>query len=145
MSKERAMNKRIWVGVLGGLLALSVLAGVAAAAYHVGRHDHVKTVVSNGDVTSGQVVHVVGGHWGWGYGPGPFIFFFPLLIGGLLIALIVSGRRNRPYGPGRWGYGPYGGPGEAGPGRPPAAFEEWHRQPHKSAGEPVASRPDDRS
>jgi hypothetical protein len=106
-------------------------------------------VVTSGTTTSGQVVHVVGGHWGWGRGPGPFIFF-PFLVIGLVILLIVLTRRRRWYGPGgpwRTGYGPWGPASwDAGPygprqdeGAPPPAFEEWHRRAHETSGPPSAT------
>ena len=120
------MTRRAWMGVVGTLLAVSVTVGVAIAAYHAGQHHAATTEV----VSNGEVVRVVGGHWGgWGYGPGPGFFLFPaLLLGVVLFALVARGGRHRGDGPwGRPGYGPWaGGPGPA--------LDEWHRAAHAAPG-----------
>ena len=138
------MSRRIWIGVVSGLLAFVVLAGVAAGAYHAGqRHEVTTQVVTSGTTAGGEVVHVVGGHWGWGHGPGPFIFF-PFFVIGLVVLLFALTRRRRWYGPGGpWaaGYGPWG-PGPGGPaGGVPAAFEDWHRRAHDTATTPTSGPP----
>lgn len=111
------MSRRMWTGMLAGLLGLLVLVGVAAIAYKIGRgHEVVRTV---GDREVGRVV----GH-GWGYGPGPGFFFFPLLLFGLA-ALLIWGARG-------WGGGgrPPWGPGPWTRGSPEGTFAEWHRRAH---------------
>jgi hypothetical protein len=110
------MSRRVWSGILAGVLAAMALLGVAAGAYRLGRHD---TVVRT--VRDGEVVRVVG--HGWGYGPGPGFFLFPLLLLGL-VALLLWGRRG-------WGGGhAYCGPGPWARGEPQEAFDEWHQRAH---------------
>ena len=111
------MSKRMWTGILAGLLGVLAVAGVAGIAYRIGRDDTV--VRSVGDA---EAVRVVGHGWGHGgYGPGPGFFLFPLLLCGLL-ALLFWGARGRGGG---WG----GGPWAHGSG-PEGAFAEWHRRAH---------------
>ena len=121
-------NRRMWIGVVAGVLAAMVVVSVGLGAYRAGqRSDAVTQVVGDG---GGEVVRVVGGH-GWGYGPGPGFLLFPLL-GIVLVVLLLRGRAgpnggsNRGCGPGA-GYG-YGGPDEA--------MQDWHRRAH---GDPAAS------
>ena len=57
------MSRRVWSGILAGVLAAMALVGVAGGAYRLGRHDAVVRTVGDG-----EVVRVVG--HGWGYGPG---------------------------------------------------------------------------
>ena len=117
------MNKKVWTGILAGVLAATVLLGVAGAAYQVGRSQEVVTRT----VGDGEVVRVVGGYgWGHGHGPGGF-FLFPLLLTALVVFLVVRAFR----GP-RWG-GAYGGCGPD----PDARFEERHRRAHGAPGEPA--------
>jgi hypothetical protein len=114
--------RRAWIGVVAGLLAATLLVGVALTAYHVGRNHEVTTEV----VSNGEVVHVVGGHWG--YGPGPGFFLFPvLLLTVVLVVLVVRGRH--PGGP--WGYRGYG---PWSPGGPSPALDDWHRRAHQTEG-----------
>ncbi len=112
------MNRRLWTGILAGVLAATVLLGVAGAAYQVGRSQEVLTRV----VGDGEVVPVVGGY-GWGHGPGwgGGFFLFPLLLTVLLVFLLVRAFRGGGYGP-------------CGPERD-ARFEEQHRRAHASPGE----------
>jgi hypothetical protein len=112
------MNRRIWTGILAGVLAATVILGVAGAAYQVGRHHEVAVTRTVGD---GEVVRVVGGYGGWGYGhPGAF-FLFPLLAI-LVVFLLFRGFRG--------GYrGGWGG-GGCGPG-PNGRFEQYHRRLHE--------------
>ncbi len=126
------MNRRIWTGILAGVLAATVLLGVAGAAYQAGqRHEVVTRTVGDG-----EVVRVVGGY-GWGYGPGwghGGFFLFPLLLTVLLVFLLVRVFRGG-YGGGyrgRWG----GGYGGCGPDQD-ARFEEQHRRAHAGASEPA--------
>ena len=115
------MSKRMWTGILAGLLGVLALAGVAGVAYKIGRDDTV--VRSVGD---GEVVRVVGHGWGHGgYGPGPGFFLFPLLLFGLIAFLVLAARG----GWGRSGRPPWGGGHWAGDG-PEGAFAEWHRRAH---------------
>lgn len=114
------MNRRVWTGVVAGVLAATVLLSVGLGAYRAGQ-DHEVVTRTVGD---GQVVRVIDGH-GWGYGPGPGFFLIPLL-GIVLVVLLLRGRR----GYGGW-HGPYGGgPPWAQEGRE-AAFQEWHRRAHE--------------
>lgn len=117
------MNRRVWTGVVAGVLAALVLLGVASAAYEVGqRHEVVRQTIGNG-----EAVRVVGDGWGYGHAGGGFFFFlFPLLI---LFLLFLAFRGRRGWygggGPGRYWGGPCGGTG----------FEEQHRRAHE---QPVA-------
>lgn len=57
------MNRRVWTGLLAGILAATVILGVAGAAYRAGQINEVVTQT----VGDGQVVPVVGGDYGgWG-------------------------------------------------------------------------------
>lgn len=117
------MSRRVWTGVLAGLLAAGVLLGVAGGAYRAGQHHEVVTRT----VTDGQAVRVVDGH-GWGFWPGPGLILFPLLVIG--VVLLVS--RARPWRHGGW-YGPYG-PGPWGPGGHGGGWDDWHRRAHEEQG-----------
>ena len=114
------MSRRLWTGLLVGLLAAVGLLAVGAGAYHAGeRHSEpVATVVPGGGTATtpdGTVVRVVG--WDhWRGGP-PFGFLFPLLIIGLIV-LLVTGRRRAYWGH-PWGHH-WGPPG----------LEDWHRRAH---------------
>jgi hypothetical protein len=122
------MSRRMWTGILAGVLGAMALVGVAAGAYRIGRgHDTVRTV---GD---GEVVRVVGHGWGHGggYGAGPGFFLFPLLLFGL-VALLIWGFRSGG------GHPPWGG-GPSARGGPEGAFSEWHRRAH--SGEQAATAP----
>jgi hypothetical protein len=134
------MNRRIWTGVLAGVLAAAVLLTVGIGAYRAGQDDEIVTrVVPSGEPGGGtEVVRVVGDHDH--FGPGPFFFLFPLLI--ILLVVFVA---RRSWGHGRWGHGwaPGGpvGPGwhrPYGPGFDPGHrygwLDEWHRQAHEEEG-----------
>ncbi len=113
------MNRKVWTGILAGVLAATVLLGVAGVAYRAGQSHEVVTRT----VGDGEVVRVVGGY-GWGHGPGwhgPG-FFLPLLTI-LLVFLLFRAFRG--------GYG-------CGPG-PGGHFEERHRRAH----EPVPAGPNE--
>ena len=118
------MSRRIWAGVVAGVLAAMVLLAVGVGAYRAGQ-DHEIVTRTVGD---GEVVRVVG--HGWGHGPGPGFFLFPLFVI-LLVVLLVRGfrRGNGWHGP-SW-TGPGYGPGPWAHGGPPPAFEEWHRRAHE--------------
>lgn len=116
------MSRRMWTGVVAGVLAAAVVASVALGAYRAGQRSEVVTRT----VTDGtEVVRVIDGH-GWGYGPGPGFFLFPLLAI-LVVFLLVRGGR-------RWGGGPDGGWCRA------ETFEERHRRAHEPG-----ERPEDRA
>jgi hypothetical protein len=136
--EEMQMNRRVWTGVVAGVLAAAVLLTVGIGAYQAGRDDEVVTRTVDG----GEVVRVV--DHGRDFFPG--FFLFPLLIILLVVLLVRGGRRHwyRPYGPG--GVGGPGGPGwgpgywGGGPGRgawgsagcdPDAGMREWHRRMHE--------------
>jgi uncharacterized membrane protein len=106
------MNRRVWTGILAGVLAATVVLGVAGVAYNAGQRAEVVTRT----VGDGEVVRVVGGH-GWGYGHGGGFFLFPLLLTFLLVFLLVRALRG-----GHWG----GGHGDW--------FEERHRRAHAGPG-----------
>ena len=123
------MSKRVWTGILAGVLAATVVLGVAGAAYQAGRSQEVVTRV----VGDGEVVRVVGGY-GWGYGHGwghGGSFLFPVLLTALLVLLLVRAFRAGGYG-GRWGGG-YGACGPDGDAR----FEERHRRAHAGPADPA--------
>jgi hypothetical protein len=120
------MNRRVWTGILAGVLAATVLIGVAGVAYEAGQDREVVTRT----VGDGEVVRVVGGYgpgYGHGWGHGGF-FLFPLLLTGLLVFLLVRAFRGPRWGGYGGGYG-YGG---CGPG-PEGRFEEQHRRAHERA------------
>ena len=126
------MSKRMWTGLLIGLLAGLALVGVGVGAYRAGQHDDVTVTAVPG--AAGEVVRVVdSGHW---RGGPPFGFLIPLLVIGLIVVL-VAGRRRAYWGPG-WG-GPCGPGGPGGPGRD-AMLAEWHRRAHGDPG-PTAGPP----
>lgn len=116
------MSRRVWTGVLAGLLAATVLLAVAGAAYRAGQHHEVVTRTVGG----GEVVRVVDGP-GWGHGPGPGFLLIPVLGITLLVVALVWGRRR----------GRNGWPGHYGPPwshvTPESAFEDWHRRAHSGA------------
>jgi hypothetical protein len=111
------MSRRLWTGLLVGLVAAIGLLAVGAGAYHAGEHHSAPAAtVAPGTATTpdGTVVRVVGiDHW---RGGPPFGFLFPLLFIGLIVALVAGRRRaywGRPGGPGAYG------------------FAEWHRHAHE--------------
>lgn len=112
------MNRRVWTGILAGVLAATVLLGVAGVAYNAGQRADVATRT----VGDGEVVRVVGGH-GWGYGHGGGFFLFPLLLTVLVVFLLARAFRGGWGGYRGYGYGP------CGPERD-ARFEEQHRRAH---------------
>lgn len=116
------MNRRVWTGILAGVLAATVLLGVAGAAYRAGQGREVVTRT----VGDGEVIRVIGGY-GWGAGPGwghGGFFLFPLLLTVLLVLLLVRAFRGGGYGGRFW------------PDRH-ASFEEHHRRAHAGPGEPA--------
>jgi hypothetical protein len=154
-SKESdEMNRRVWTGVIAGVLAAVVLLTVGIGSYRAGQDDEVVTRT----VGDGEVVRVVdhGRHFFPGF------FLFPLLLILLAVVLVRGGRRHwhgygHGYGNGGpgWGPGPGYGPGPGwrggpgwgpegveGPGGPEASWQDWHRRQHESPDEP---EPDDRS
>jgi hypothetical protein len=139
MTEETKMSRRLWTGLLVGLLGAVALVAVGVGAFHAGERHTVTTVAPVAGAVPGETVRVVGyGHWGWG-GP-PFGFLFPLLIIGLIVVLVAGRRRaywGRPWGPGPWAAGPGGswgggpcGPGPGGPGGRDAALDDWHQRAH---------------
>jgi hypothetical protein len=110
------MSKRLWTGLLVGLLGAMALLAVGVGAYHAGEN-HSEPVATVAPGAAGEVVRIVDyGHW---RGGPPFGFLFPLLIIGIIVVL-VAGRR-RAY----WG----GGPGYCGPG-PQTMLADWHQRAH---------------
>jgi hypothetical protein len=138
-------NRRIWTGVIAGVLAAAVLLTVGAGAYRAGQDDEVVTrVVEEG--RTGEVVRVVGDHYGR---PGFGFILFPLII--ILVVVLLfrafgSHRHGGWHGGWRYGGGPgwHGpGPGPCGPGSGPgepgsdprtAWFDELHRRSHERTG-----------
>jgi hypothetical protein len=107
--------------ILGGLLAVGLVVGIAVGAYRAGdRHDDGDSIVRIESPTGSQDVEVVRiEDRGWGFFPG--FFFLPLLFLLLLFLLargVFGGWRRGP-----WAWGPIGP-------------EEWHRRQH----EPEATR-----
>lgn len=147
------MNRRVWTGVIAGVLAATVLLTVGIGSYRAGQDDEVVTRT----VENGEVVRVV--DHGRDFFPGFFVF--PLLLI-LLVVLIARGGRRHWYGHGHgggWGYGPGpgwrggGGPGPYGPeDGPEARWRDWHRRQHEgepattgAATDATGTDPDDRS
>jgi len=126
------MNKKVWTGLLAGVLAAGVLLSVGLGAFWAGQRESVTVTrvagdgkVIDGPVTDGGVVRVID-DGRWGHGPGPGFFLFPLLAIGLVVLLVGRGRRGGYGGPGGWcGPGPERGWG------PEARMEEWHRKAHE--------------
>jgi hypothetical protein len=141
------MNRRVWIGIVAGVLAAFLLLGVGVGSFRAGQDSEVVTRA----VGDGEVVRVIERGHGWGFFPGPFLF--PLLL--ILVAvLLLRGRHHhgwhgRPgYGHGGgWGPGPWGGPGgPGGPGcGPDERMEEWHRRMHGETGPPAAGTATDTS
>lgn len=108
-------NRRIWIGVVAGVLAAAVLLTVGVGAYRAGQDDEVVTRVVE-DGRTGEVVRVVGDHYGR---PGFGFILFPLIII-LVVVLLVRAFGHRHGGwHGGWrpGWGPgWQGPGPCGPG-----------------------------
>jgi hypothetical protein len=121
------MSRRVWTGVLAGVLGALLVLGVAVGADQVGRDDTVVRTVGDG-----EVVRVVG-HGG--YGPGPGFFLFPLLVVGI-IALLVWRRRG-------WGGGGHWGPGPWSHRGPEGAFSEWHERAHAERSTASGGRADE--
>jgi hypothetical protein len=110
--------------ILGGLLVVGLIAGIAVGAYRAGEsHNDSDRLVRIESPAGSQDVEVLGiEDRGWGFFPG--FFFLPLLFILLLFLLarvVFGGWRG---GPGAWG--------GVGP-------EEWHRRQH----EPQAARTPD--
>ena len=118
------MSKRMWTGLVAGLLAALALVAVGVGAYRVGQHHDVAVATMPG--AAGEVVRVVDtGHW---RGGPPFGFLIPLLIVGLIVVLVTGRRRaywGGPYGPGGWG-----ACGPVDPGGREAMLADWHRRAH---------------
>ena len=125
------MSRRLWTGLLVGVLAALALVTVGVGAFHAGEHHSVTVAPVVG--APGETVRVYG-HWGPWAGP-HFGFLFPLLIIGLIVLLIAGRRRaywGRPWGPGWGGPGPWGPGGWGGPGAGrEAMLTDWHRRAHE--------------
>jgi hypothetical protein len=133
MTEETKMSRRLWTGLLVGVIAALALVAVGVGAFHAGETHSVVTTVAPVAGAPGETVRVVGyGHWGpWG-GP-PFGFLFPLLFIGLIIVLLAG--RRRAY------WGRPGGPGACAPDRwGPAGFADWHQQAHSEQEESTAGK-----
>jgi hypothetical protein len=109
------MKSVYWI--LGGLLAVGLVAGIAFAAYRAGdRHDDGDRIVRIESPSGSQDVEVVRiEDRGWGFFPG--FFFLPLLFI-LLLFLLARGV----FGGWRGGAGAWGAVGP----------EEWHRRQHEA-------------
>lgn len=125
------MSKRLWTGLLVGLLGALALVAVGVGAFHAGQRHEITTVAPVTGV-AGESVRVVGyGHWGPGWGGPPFGFFVPLLIIGLIV-LLVAGRRRAYWGHPGWAGGPCGSGGKD------AALADWHQRAHAGPQPPAA-------
>ena len=143
------MSKRLWTGLLVGLIGAMALVAVGVGAFHAGERHEITTVAPVVGAVPGETVRLVGyGHWGpWG-GP-PFGFLFPLLFIGLIVLLLAGRRRaywGRHWGPGHGGWGGPGGWGPSpcgpvGPGAPgrEAALADWHQRAHAAPAETSGS------
>jgi hypothetical protein len=137
------MSKRLWTGLLVGLLGAMALVAVGVGDFHAGQRHEITTVATPTGV-AGETVRVVGdGYWGPGWGGPPFGFLFPLLIVGLIVVL-VAGRRRAYWGPGPWAAGPGGwGGGPCGPGGRDAGLAAWHQKAHAGTPEEPPATPGD--
>lgn len=116
------MSRRLWTGLLVGVLGATALVAVGVGAFHAGQRHTVSTVAPVVGA-SGEAVRVVGyGHWGPGWGGPPFGFLFPLLIIGLIV-LLVAGRRHAYWG------------GPCGPGGREWMLSDWHKRAHAESKE----------
>lgn len=135
------MSRRLWTGLLVGVIAAMALVAVGVGAFHAGQGHEITTVAPVVGGAPGETVRVVGyGHWGpWGGGP-HFGFLFPLLFIGLIV-LLFAGRRRAYWGH-HWGPGPWGGPcGPGGPGGRETMLSDWHRRAHSDPQETQADTP----
>ena len=124
------MSKRLWTGLLAGLLGAMALVAVGVGAFHAGERHEITTVAPVVGAAPGETVRVIAdGRWGGHWGGPPFGFLFPLLFIGLIVVLL-AGRRRAYWGPGPGGWAG----GRCGPGGRDAALADWHRQAH--GGEP---------
>jgi len=121
-------NRKVWTGVLAGVLAAGVLLSVAGGAYRAGqRGDVVTRVVGSGSGSGsgdGDVVRVIESDR---HG-GPGFFLFPLLGIGLVVLLVSRGRHGGNGG-GWCGPGPAPGAGWG----PEARMTDWHQRAHQEA------------
>ena len=149
------MSRRSPFGVLG-IIVIAIVGLLALGAIFGGgdwgpRHRDSSVTIVNPSTSSGQVVPSGSmGSAGTGSvivvdsgrrGPG-FFPLFPLLVFGLIVFGFVFLRRRfgRGWGPGGPGFGPgpwggWGDParsGEGPAGPPPAWFDRWHEQAHRS-------------
>ena len=122
------MSRRLWTGLLVGVLGAMALVAVGVGAFHAGQRHTAVTTVAPLPGATGETVRVIGyGHWGPWNGP-PFGFLFPLLIIGL-IALLIAGRRRAYWGPpASWG-------GACGPAGRQEMLTEWHERAHAESKE----------
>jgi hypothetical protein len=133
MTEEMEMSKRLWTGLLVGVLGAMALVAVGVGAFHAGQR-HTVTTVAPAVGAAGEAVRVVGyGHWGPGWGGPPFGFLFPLLIIGLIV-LLVAGRRRAYWGGPGWG-------GPCGTGGKEAMLSDWHRRAHAEPEETQTNTP----
>jgi hypothetical protein len=129
------MNGRTIVGVLLGIVAVLVLAGIGVAVYDAGMAQGIAQAAQVSGAQSVPAPYPYYGPYGygpflhpWGFGFGFLGFLFPLFF----IFLIFGLLRWVFWGP-RRGWGGYRGE------RGRAMLEDWHRRQHELPAEPPSS------
>ncbi|MCB0166605.1 MAG: hypothetical protein KDI79_20420 [Anaerolineae bacterium] len=131
------MNRRIILGILLALVLIFGVASVGIYAYNLGVDQGIAQSIQLSDQSPGAEMSPYLYYRGPFFYPpfgfpffgcfGPFFFFFLFFV--LFRGFLWGGR---------WGHGPGWKRGHW-DGRVPPMFEEWHRQSHRSEGEPTSS------
>ena len=131
------MNRRIILGILLALVLISGVASVGIYAYNLGVDQGIAQSIQLSDQPPGAEMSP------YLYYRGPFLYppfgfrFFGCFGSFFFFFLFFVLFRGFLWG-GRWKHGPGLQRGHW-DGRVPPMFEEWHRQAHRSEGEPTSS------